>query len=391
MPITRNRRRVASRYVVTYSDELIQLTQKHLRNYLQDSLGISIASVSLKTVASEYSTSSLVADLEGQVYFIEDSILPTQPTLDFLVKQAFYGTALDEFLRLLQDEAKSSLLQNTVYAQVSVEGDETTTSQAPKQANFFGNFQWTTPWIIIVTAGGLAVIAIFILGLVWYKTKSRRQASSSLGQDDLLVKQNSGETPTTHPDQPEMFEDDELESELGSDGTSVYSYKQQDDASISLAPSFLHAITERSALGAFYAGGSDDDSLQTPSLLWNQPGVAEQPGSDQPRPKSVILLPSEDQKTKSTFTISALKQHDQQPESEDENASYAQSWTYEGASALGDESVAGDSAPVMYLTDDDEGPQNEFSHLWDDEEKKEDITSFPDGDISFEEDVYSNP
>jgi hypothetical protein len=40
------------------------------------------------------------------------------------------------------------------------------------------------------------------------------------------------------------------------------------------------------------------------------------------------------------------------------------------ASALGDESEAGDSAPVMYLTDDDDGPQNEFSRLWDDEKKR---------------------
>jgi hypothetical protein len=127
-----------------------------------------------------------------------------------------------------------------------------------------------------------------------------------------------------------MFEDDEVQVRTWQRWNSVYSYKQQDDASISLAPSFLHAVTERSALGAFYGGGSDDDSLQTPSLLWNRPGGADQPATDLPRPKSVILLPSEDQKTKSAFTVSALKQHDHQPESEDENASYAQSWAYEG-------------------------------------------------------------
>jgi hypothetical protein len=68
-----------------------------------------------------------VADVEGRVFFIEDSILPTQITLDFLVQTGLlWNCHLDEFLRLLQDEAKSSLLQNTVYAQVSVEGEEST-------------------------------------------------------------------------------------------------------------------------------------------------------------------------------------------------------------------------------------------------------------------------
>ena len=381
MPLSGNRRRLLDRSLLSTTSELIKLTRKHLKNYLGEALSLSIASVSLTSSASEYTTSYLMEDLQGQVYFYPNAVLPTQAALDFLVQQAFYGVALDEYLTLLHDNAESPVLQKTLYAEVVAE-DEIVDPQ-PKTVGFFGNFQWTTPWIIICAAGGAAILAISILCLLFCKARMTRQN----GQD-ILEKQLSGETPTTHPEGLEGFDDDihsDAISDVESDATSVYSYKHQDDGSVSLAPSFLHAITERTALGAFYGGESDDDSLQTPSVLWNQVEQQEAHVYDPPlRPKSVIVTPKDREKSR---VFQSSVQHPKVESDDDAVDVLDQSWAYDaaydGASANG-ESV------VNYLTDDEDITRNEFSHVWDDEIKKADVTTFPDGDISFEESVYSN-
>lgn len=349
-----------------------------MKAYLGEALSLSIASVSLISLSSEYSSSYITEDLQGRVYFNREAVLPTPAALDFLVQQAFTGIALDEFLTLLQNDAESSVLQKTLYAEV-VSEDEVVDTQ-PKSVSFFGDFQWTTPWIVICAAGGAAILALLILSLLLCKARCARRD----GQDQL-EKQNSGETPTTHPEYQHGFYDEansDMQSDIESDGTSVYSYKHQDDASMSLAPSILHAITERSALGAFYGGESDDDSLQTPSVMWNQVEKQDTHVYDPPsRPMSVIVRSKEIEKTRLSQSASAQKA---KAEPDDDAQSWAYDAAYDGASAAGDgESVA------MYLTDDEDAVRNEFSHVWDDEIKKADVTTFPDGDISFEESVYS--
>ncbi len=382
LPLSNNLRRLSDRSTLSTSDQLIKLTEKHLTGYLGEALSLSIASVSLISVASEYSSSYLVEDLQGRVYFYRNSVLPTPATLDFLVQQAFLGLALDEFLTLLQNNAESSVLQKTLYAEVVTEDDVLDTQ--PKSVSFFGDFQWTTPWIVICAAGGAAILALFILSLLLCKARCARRDAQ-----DHLEKQNSGETPTTHPEYHHGFDDEansDVQSDIESDGTSVYSYKHQDDASMSIAPSILHAITERSALGAFYGAESDDDSLQTPSILWNHGGQQDTHVYEPPiRPKSVIVRPNEKEKTR-LFQSASVQKAMAKPD--DDARSWAYDAAYDGTSAAGDGSLNGDSV-VMYLTDDEDAVRNEFSHVWDDETKKADVTTFPDGDISFEESVYS--
>ena len=379
MPLSGNRRRLLDRTLLSTSDELIKLTEKHLKTYLGEALSVPIASVALISVASEYTSSYITEHLDGHVSFSTNSVLPTEAALDFLVQQAFYGAALDEYLTMLQDDAESPLLQKTLYAEVVAEDAEEDTQ--PKTVSFFGNFQWTTPWIIICSAGGAALLAIVILSLLFCKARMVRRS-----RQDNLEKQNSADTPTTHPEHQERFDDDvdsDIHSDVGSDATSVYSYKQQDDTSVSLAPSFLHAITERTALGAFYGGESDDDSLQTPSVLWNEIEQQEAHVYEPPsRPKSIIVAPRD--RVKSRVSQSAARQPKVEPA--DDAGSYAE-WANDAGSDAS--SVNGESV-VMYLTDDEDVVRSEFAHVWDDEIKKADVTTFPDGDISFEESVYSN-
>lgn len=366
---------MVDRGLLTSSDELMLLTEMHLQTYLEDSLGLAISTVTLDSVASEYATTHLLEVLEGRVYFTENTVMPTQGTLDFLVRQAFVGLALDDYLRLLQDEAESPLLKSTIYAEVVVEVEE------PEEDSSDG-FEWTLPLIVIVAGGGAAMLSVCILAYLLCTAKSRRQFAG-------LTKQGSSDTPATHSGPPEVFEDDS-QSDVESDATSVYSYKQHDDSSVSLAPSFMHAITERSALGGFYAE-SDDDSLKTPSLLWNQEGQATNPTKHQPRPKSVVVGPTRGDEIHS-YNDAIRRQQRQYGQEEYGQEDYAdQSWADGGGASMGgEESLGGGANSVLYLTDDEEPiKRKDFSHLWDEEEKKEDMNSYPAGELSFEDDIYS--
>jgi hypothetical protein len=381
-------RRLSSQHLESGTDELISLTESHLKTYIQDALSINVVEVLLKSLSVESSKSYLMEQFEGRIYFEEKYILPTQSSLDFLVEQAFNGDAVGAFLLLLQNSAKSPPLQNAIFA--NIEFDNENVAEAPLEKTFFGDFEWTTPWIVIVAAGCISLLACLLIVILICKANVR----NSYPSPDAEKKTLAG-TPRTHADDSFVGFEDSAVSDIESDTHSVYSYKHQDDASISLAPSLLHAIHERAALGSFYAG-SDDDSMQSPSVFWNQKGASVDEKNNALRPKSVIVISSLGIKTDST-----ADNPNEGNNPSTETSSILSDKSCEKSHVVEDDPSAVDSVPeeesvagyseILNMTDDDMVKRKDFSHVWDNEVQKLDVTSFPDGDLSFEDDVISNP
>jgi hypothetical protein len=194
---------------------------------------------------------------------------------------------------------------------------------------------------------------------------------------------NSQDTPQTKADR--FDEEDAPPDDSASDNTSIYSYKVQDDTSVSLAPSFLHAITERSALGAFY----DDDSMNAPSYLWNaEEDIVPKDSAPPSTPESVSFIPRDDDEIHAFQSSLRKRQQNNEfslsgPQSEDGDSILDNNSVLDG---LGTLSIGGDSYMVggglhsiLHVEDEyDEPLQNKakeqaFSNLWyEGEEKKDD-------------------
>jgi len=255
--------------------ELLKFTSSHLHDYLEQALGLGIGAVkSLESVASEQGNTFWMEDIEGGVvYFNGNTAAPTENQLDILVKNAFLGVALDDFIAELQEKAFSPLLQSTLYAEVNVEARNYNNLNNNQQGgNGSGNREsnqnsiWSTGSIMVVAAAGVACLSMvtLVMLLCTARGKARRNfllatknsalsssfSSTSDLQDEIGSKHITVRQPTKRP----------TGSDYDSDNTSVYSYKQYDaDDSVSLAPSFLHAINERTALGEYY---NIDDSFE---------------------------------------------------------------------------------------------------------------------------------
>jgi hypothetical protein len=398
--------------------ELVSITETHLQQYLQDALGLDILAVDLTSFATEYTSTYILEEMDnGRVYFPQGSVVPTTSTLDLLVRNAFVGLALDEYISTLQNTALSPILKSAIYAELVVDGATPPNGAQQQQGNSDGGFEWTTPWIIIVAGGGAAVLAVCCLAFLLFSAKCQRRDT----RGDVLAKVASNDTPLSfNDDGMELFRnegDDDASGSYCSDGTSVYSYKQHDDSSVSLAPSFLHAINERSALGAFY--DTDDDSLKAPSVLWQEQAAAQSeqrsPAVSSRRPDSVVISPKNGDEYNS-FHAGLRRENeldndsvDDQSWMKDEGPSMIEndqsSWIG-GASQVDDEDD--DQQASLYMdTDDDDSllrkmtsinteenqsksqataPQPaaggaDFSNLWEGEEKKDDLPV----DVSFEE------
>lgn len=395
-----------------------------MQTYLQDALGLDILAISLPSMASAYtSDGSLLEDVQGgRVYFGTGSVVPTTATLDTLAQNAFTGAALDDFLRVLQTQAESSLLRSTIYVQVIVNDADASSKLNSATRSVNGNndnnsvaFEWTLPWIVIVVGGSAAAIAVSVLAYLLFSAKARRRAKHFSLRDLDLAKAASNDTPLTATgggSHEEFRDNDDDEDCSDSDGTSIYSYKQHDDSSVSLAPSFLHAINERSALGAFY----DTDEEKSPHAgLWRD-GANSSPAyealQNAKRPDSIVITPPMlDDDGNDNYLQAALQQresnHHYQDDSNILDISVDQgddgelaSWMGGSVSQAGDASFGGASHTPnasLYVDDDEEErsalhkmnnlsdtaanqPNNvshngaNFSNLWsDDEEKKDDL------------------
>jgi hypothetical protein len=367
--LKRNLRRVLQSEQVSLSDELILLTGRHLKAYFGNALSIEIVAVMLTSLHSDYSSSYLIEDIGGTVYFAENDVLPTVSALNFLVEQAFHGSSLDDFLAILQETSGSSALRNALYAEIVLDD---TVLALPAKKSFFGDFKWTTPWIVIAAATGVALFATLFLILFLLKARSQRVMKVS------GTKCKTSGTPRTQILKNDFVEDlnSDDRSAQASDLTSVFSYRQQDDI-VSLAPSFQHAFSDRSALGAFYGTESDDDSIKTPTSLISQ-GMSEDDYSFHQEKKS---RPVKGPKSNCKISTVSQKYRGISRERNNENESVQSSTfdeAYDASSDAGDTTVDDESSAACFKSKSGQ----EFSHLWDDDSQKLEGPTFVDLDQS---------
>jgi hypothetical protein len=369
--LKRNLRRALEIQERSLSEELILLTERHLKVYLENSLSIDIVAVKLMSLRSEYTSSYLIEDITGKIYFSNNDVLPTISALNFLVQQAFHGSSLDTFLALLQADSASSTLRNALYVEIVLVD---TNPASPAKNTFFGDFKWTTPWIVIAAATGIAIFATSFLCFFLLKARSQKEVETS------GFKRKIADTPKTLVMQNQFVDDknSDVQSEQSSDLASVFSYKQQDDTSVSLAPSFLHALSERSALGAFFGTESDDDSMKTPTSFIHQGVYEDDKNSQQQKKPRSVSVPT----SKFNINIVSQKCRGGYREKDSENESVQSSTfeeAYDASSYAGDTTVGDETTTACVKSK----RGQEFSYLWDDDSlQKADGPTFVDLDYS---------
>lgn len=188
--------------------------------------------------------------MTGVIYYSPEDVVPTSQTLDLLVQSAFVGKALDDYVSLLQDEAKDPILKSTLYAEIVVDPTrEVDDGEKPLDDTTGAKF-WTKGFITVIAAAGVACFSMIVLTFLLCSARARARRKF------LLATQKSNSTTSnSSEDDDQQRQPSQPPVNYDSDGTSVYSYVQHDqEDDISFAPSFLHAMNERSALGDYYDG-----------------------------------------------------------------------------------------------------------------------------------------
>jgi len=260
-------------------EELLSYTALHLHAYMEQALGLEVFAVtSLESVVSEQGDTYWMEDIEGGVvHFDQNTAAPAGNALDILVQNAFLGMALDSFIAELQEKAISPLLQSTLYAEVVVESrlseDFYKREKDNSNINLNKNGIWSTGFIMVVSAAGIACTSmVTLLVLLCTARDKSRKKFLSLSKGSMLSSSFSSSSELQEETESSINERQPTQRVTGldydSDSTSIYSYKQHDaDDSVSLAPSFLHAINERTALGEYYNTDNSFDHQFNPDNI----------------------------------------------------------------------------------------------------------------------------
>ena len=207
-----------------------------------------ILDVLLAIIFSETSILNVTtARFDGIVYFKEEDKLPSNQTVDLLTDQAFKGAALNQLVI-----AFSNNDQLTDIKKVKLEGDSNALTNIlnNNDKNSGGGSGLSLSMMMIIGGIGIGTVAVAIFSYLLISNKKGSQAEI-VKNDTALSSPRS-----IDPENGQDFHDNQ------SDMTSVYSYIK-DEGSVSIAPSYMYALNERSIVN-----DSDDDDAFLTSPAW---------------------------------------------------------------------------------------------------------------------------
>ena len=204
-----------------------------------------ILDVLLAIIFSETSKLNVTtARFDGTVYFKEEDKLPSNQTINLLTDQAFKGAALNELVI-----AFSNNDQLTDIKKVKLEGDANVlTTIVDNSKNSGGGLSVG----LMVIIGGIGVGTVAVAIFTYLLISNRKESQAEIVKTDTALSSPR----TIDPESGQDFHDNQ------SDMTSVYSYIK-DEGSVSIAPSYMYALNERSIVN-----DSDDDDAFLTSPAW---------------------------------------------------------------------------------------------------------------------------
>jgi hypothetical protein len=264
--------------------ELYRITEQHLLETFQAELGKDVV-VEIQLILTNLHVSmdpdgaSLVTEqASGVVVFLTANAIPRSDTMDEIARQSFQGNGLGLYLFRLQiadDPALKRVQQVWLGTVADQPGLDSSNQNQQQETN--SSIDWgSSTMLAIVASVAATIVAVCVVSLllvcrhtstaksdnhkqrqvqedddplskqvapiphVVTKTSDSDSESSPMTYDPHMLSPSSNQVDDQHA-QEEEEDDEDLENQSA---MSMYSYAVQDDASLSVAPSFLYSIHE---------------------------------------------------------------------------------------------------------------------------------------------------